>query len=74
VRNDLPSPPLPDQPSAVGVEFRSLYQSVRSLKILFDILLGRVGDPIDRVVTWQELVDAGVITEEAARAIVATRV
>jgi hypothetical protein len=62
---------MPAEPRQSSIELRSISQAVRSMKLILDRLMGNgPGGRLDTLMTWQDLIDAGVCTEEQARKIV----
>jgi hypothetical protein len=52
-------------------QMRSLVQAARAAKITLDRLIGNgPGSKLDTVVTWRDLIDAGVVDEPTSRKIV----
>lgn len=71
MRKDFPAIPMPAEPRQSSTELRSISQAVRSIKLILDRLMGSSSNgSLDTVMTWQDLIDAGVCSEEQARKIV----
>lgn len=72
MHKSLPAIPVPHEIGGVPAGLRSLYEAVRAMKFTLDALTGRAtrSDPLYTVVTWHDLVEAGLLTEEEARKVI----